>query len=108
MTKFEIVDGVVRGYATAVVELSFDIEVFELPMRESYECEAETPEEFLDLIRDHVQRDVETHIEIALDDLGYRCDDGVNLDSCQTPIISKMELDVEVEEAEEVEDDENE
>jgi len=108
MLKFEIVDGVVRGYATAVVELSFDIEVFELPMRESYECEAETPEEFLDLIRDDVQRDVESHIEVALDDLGYRCDDGVYLDSCQAPIISKMELDVEVEKVEEVEDDEDE
>jgi hypothetical protein len=104
MLKFEIVDGVVRGYATAVVELSFDIEVFELPMRESYECEAETPEEFLDLIRDDVQRDVESHIEVALDNLGYRCDDEVNLDSCQTPIISKMELDVEVEEVEDDED----
>jgi len=103
MTKFEIVDGVVRGYATAVVELSFDIEVFELPMRESYECEAETPEEFLDLIRDDVHRDIENHIEIALDNFGYRCDDGVNLDSSQTPDINQMELDVEVEE---VEDDE--
>ena len=104
MLKFEIVNGVVRGYATAVVELSYEIEVHEL--RESYECEAETPEEFLDLIRDDVHSDVERHIEIVLDNLGYRCDDGVNLDSCQTPIISKMELDVEVEEAEEVEDDE--
>lgn len=103
MLKFEIVDGVVRGYATAVVELSFDIEVFELPMRESYECEAETPEEFLDLIRDDVHRDIENHIEIALDNFGYRCDDGVNLDSSQTPDINQMELDVEVEE---VEDDE--
>jgi hypothetical protein len=27
MLKFEIVDGVVRGYATAVVELSFDIDL---------------------------------------------------------------------------------
>jgi len=101
MLKFEIVNGVVRGYATAVVELSYEIEVHEL--RESYECEAETPEEFLDLIRDDVQRDVESHIEIVLDNLGYRCDDGVNLDSCQTPDINQMELDVEVEE---VEDDE--
>ena len=106
MLGFEIVDGFVRGYATAVVELSYVIEVHNL--RESYECEAETPEEFLDLIRDDVQRDVESHIEVALDDLGYRCDDGVYLDSCQAPIISKMELDVEVEKVEEVEDDEDE
>jgi hypothetical protein len=75
--KFEIVDGFVRGYATAVVELSYVIEVHDL--RESYECEAETPEEFLDLIRDDVQRDVESHIEVVLDDLGYRCDGGVIL-----------------------------
>jgi len=102
MLKFEIVDGVVRGYATAVAELSFEIPVYEL--RESYECEAETPEEFLDLIRDDVHRDIENHIEIALDNFGYRCDDGVNLDSCQTPDINQMELDVEVEEAEDDKD----
>ena len=102
MLKFEIVNGVVRGYATAVVELSYEIEVHEL--RESYECEAETPEEFLDLIRDDVHSDVERHIEIVLDDLGYRCDDGVNLDSCQAPDINQMELDVEVEEVEDDED----
>ena len=101
MLKFEIVNGVVRGYATAVVELSYEIPVYEL--RECYEGEAETPEEFLDLVRDDIHRDIESHIEIALDDLGYRCDDGVSLDSCQTPDINQMELDIEVEE---VEDDE--
>jgi septum formation topological specificity factor MinE len=101
MTKFEIVDGVVRGYATAVVELSYEIPVYEL--RESYKGEAETAEEFLDLIRDDIHNDIERYIEISLDDLGYRCDDGVNLDSSQTPDINEMELDVEVEE---VEDDE--
>jgi hypothetical protein len=69
-------------------------------MRECYEGEAETPEEFLDLIRDDVHRDIENHIEIALDNFGYRCDDGVSLDSCQTPDINQMELDVEVEEVE--------
>ena len=103
MLKFEIVNGVVCGHATAVVELSYAIEVHDL--RESYECEAETPEEFLDLIRDDIHSDIENHISIVLDDLGYRCDDGVNFDSCQTPDIYQMELDVEVEE---VEDDENE
>jgi len=102
MLKFEIVDGVVRGYATAVAELSFEIPVYEL--RECYEGEAETPEEFLDLIRDDVHRDIENHIEIALDNFGYRCDDGVNLDSCQTPDINQMELDIEVEEVEDDED----
>ena len=102
MLKFEIVNGVVRGYATAVVELSYEIEVHEL--RESYECEAETPEEFLDLVRDDIHSDIENHIEIVLDNLGYRCDDGVNLDSCQTPDINQMELDVEVEEVEDDED----
>ena len=101
MLKFEIVDGVVRGYATAVVELSFEMPVYEL--RECYEGEAETAEEFLDLIRDDIHNDMERHIEIALDNLGYRCDDGVNLDSSQTPDINQMELHLDVEE---VEDDE--
>ena len=102
MLKFEVVDGVVRGYATAVVELSFEMPVYDLS--ESYEGEAETAEEFLDLIREDIHSDMSQHIEIALDNLGYRCDDGVNVDSCQTPDINQMELDVEVEE---VEDDEN-
>jgi hypothetical protein len=101
MLKFEVVDGVVRGYATAVVELSFEMPVYEL--RESYEGEAETAEEFLDLIRDDIHNDMERHIENSLDNLGYRCDDGVNLDSSQTPDINQMELHLEVEE---VEDDE--
>jgi len=102
MAKFEIVDGVVRGYATAVMELSYEVHVYEL--RESYEGEAETAEEFLDLIRDDIHNDMERHIEIWLDDLGYfGCDDDVNLDSNQTPDINQMELEVEVEE---VEDDE--
>ena len=98
MLKFEVVDGVVRGYATAVAELSFEIPMYELS--KSYEREAETPEEFLDLIRDDIHSDIENHIEIALDDLGYRCDDGVSLDSCQTPDINQMELHLEVEEVE--------
>lgn len=103
MTKFEIVDGVVRGYATAVVELSFEVEVFELPMREAYEGEAETAEEFLDVIRDKVQDDVCSHIETAIDDLGYKCEPDVLIDNCQPPSIYKIEMDVEIEE---VEDDE--
>ena len=98
MLKFEVVDGVVRGYATAVVELSFDIPVYDLS--ESYEGEAETAEEFLDLIRDDIHSDIERHLESGLDNLGYRCDDGVNLDGSQTPDINQMELDVEVEEVE--------
>ena len=102
MRGFEIVDGFVRGYATAVVELSYVIEVHDL--RESYECEAETPEEFLDLVRDDIHSDIQNHIEIVLDNLAYRCDGGVNLDSCQTPDINQMELGVEVEEVEDDED----
>ena len=69
MRGFEIVDGFVRGYATAVVELSYVIEVHDL--RESYECEAETPEEFLDLVRDDIHSDIQNHIEIVLDNLAY-------------------------------------
>ncbi len=98
MLKFEVVDGVVRGYATAVVELSYEIPVYEL--REFYEGEAETAEEFLDLIRDDIHNDIERYIEISLDNLGYRCEDGVNLDSSQTPDINQMELHLEVEEVE--------
>lgn len=101
MLKFEVVDGFVRGYATAVVELSYEIPVYEL--REPYEGEAETAEEFLDLIREDIHKDIERHIEVTLDNLGYRCDDGVNLDGGQTPDINQMELHLEVEE---VEDDE--
>ena len=102
MLKFEVVDGVVRGYATAVVELSFEMPVYDLS--ESYEGEAETAEEFLDLIREDIHKDIENHIEIVLDNLGYRCDDGVNLDGSQTPDINQMELDIEVEEVEDDKD----
>jgi len=102
MLKFEVVDGVVRGYATAVVELSFEMPVYVLS--ECYEGEAETAEEFLDLIREDIHKDMERHIEIALDNLGYRCDDGVNLDSSQTPDINQMELHLDVEEVEDDED----
>ena len=102
MTKFEIVDGVVLGSATAVVELSYEIPVYELC--QIYKGEAETAEEFLDLIRDDIHSDIESHLEFALDNLGYRCDDGVALDNDQTPNINQMELYVDVEEVEDDKD----
>lgn len=102
MFKFEIVDGNLTGYASATVDISFDIPVHDLRIRE---CEAESPEEYLDLMRDEIEMEVQSHIEAEMDNLGYTCSDEVQIDSCNQSTIHQIEIDVEVEE---VEDDESE
>ena len=102
MFKFEIVDGNLTGYASATVDISFDIPVHDLRIRE---CEAESPEEYLDLMRDEIEMEVQSHIEAEMDNLGYTCSDEVQIDGCHQSTIHQIEMDIEVEE---VEDDESE
>ena len=94
MTKFEIKDGVLRGKATAVVEVPFELPLYEL--RLAYEGEADTAEEFLDALREDFHTDVAQHIEIAMGILGYECE--------SLPDVNLLEVDVEVEEVEDDKD----
>ena len=105
MFKFDIVDGNFTGYASATVDISFDIPVYELLENKTTEGEADTPEEYLDLMRDHIEMYVQSHIEAEMDNLGYTCSTEVQIDSCNQSTIHEIEMDVEVEE---VEDDESE
>ena len=95
MSKFfEIKGGALRGKATAVVEVSFELPLYEL--RLVYEGEADTPEEFLDALHEDFHADVAQHIEIAMGILGYECE--------SLPDVNLLEVDVEVEEVEDDED----
>lgn len=100
MLKFDIVDGSFRGYATATVDISFDIPECELLMNKTTSCEADNPEEYLDLMRDTLEMYVQSHIEAEMDNLGYNCSNEVCIDSCNQSTIHEIEMDVEIEETE--------
>ena len=100
MLKFDIVDGSFRGYATATVYISFDIPEYELPMNKTTSCEADNPEEYLDLMRDTLEMYVQSHIEAEMDNLGYNCSNEVAIDSCNHSTILEIEMDVEIDEVE--------
>ncbi len=98
MIRFEIVDGNLTGSATATVDITFDIPVYELSLAQG---EAESPEEYLDMMRDTIVMDVQHHIECEMDNLGYTCSNEVQIDSCNQSTIHQIEMDVEVEEVDE-------
>ena len=100
MLKFDIVDGSFRGYATATVDISFDIPECELLMNKTTSCEADNPEEYLDLMRDTLEMYVQSHIEAEMDNLGYNCSNEVSIDSCNQSTIHEIEMDVEIDEVE--------
>lgn len=100
--KFEIVDGCLTGFATATVDISFNIPAYVL---RNTECEAESPEEYLDLMRDEIEMQVQSHIECEMDNLGYTCSDEAQIDSCNQSAILEIEMDVEIEEVEDDDDD---
>lgn len=101
MLKFDIVDGSFSGYASATVDISFDIPEYELLQNKTTACEAENPEEYLDMMRDQLEMYVQSHIEAEMDNLGYTCSNEVQIDSCNQSTIHQIEMDVEVEEVEE-------
>jgi len=101
MLKFDIVDGSFSGYASATVDISFDIPEYELLQNKTTACEAESPEEYLDMMRDMLEMYVQSHIEAEMDNLGYTCSNEVQIDSCNQSTIHQIEMDVEVEEVEE-------
>lgn len=105
MTKFEIVDGVVRGYATATIEISYEIPMYDLAGEGVLEGEADDEENFLDEMHETLENKALHYIERVVDNVGYQSGHDVSIDSCQTPVIQSMEVDAEVEE---VEDDESE
>ena len=100
MIKFDIVDGSFTGYATATVDISFDIPEYELLLNKTTACEADSPEEYLDLMRDTLEMYVQSYIEAEMDNLGYTCSNEVSIDSCNQSAILEIEMDVEVEEVE--------
>lgn len=103
MIKFDIVNGNLTGSASATVDITFDIPVYELSLARG---EAESPEEYLDMMRDYIESEVQHHIECEIDKLGYTCSHEVQIDSCNQSTIHQIEMDVEVEEVDE--DDERE
>lgn len=100
MLKFDIVDGSFRGYATATVDISFDIPECELLLNKTTSCEADSPEEYLDLMRDTLEMYVQSHIEAEMDNLGYNCSNEVCIDSCNQSTIYEIDMDVEIDEVE--------
>ena len=94
--EFQIVDGVAKGYATASVEVSFDVPLGEL---HHLFASADNQEDFLEFIEDEVYSQVHRYIEEVVDSLGYRCDDDVCIDVCNNvEIFGGIDLeDVEVE-----------
>jgi hexokinase len=104
--KFDIVDGNLTGYASATVDISFDIPVYELLENKTTEGQADTAEEYLDMMRDQLEMYVQSHIECEMDNLGFTCSNEVQIDSCNQSTIHQIEVDVEVEEVED--DDEHE
>ena len=100
MLMFDIVDGSFRGYATATVDISFDIPECELLLNRTTSCEADNPEEYLDLMRDTLEMYVQSHIEAEMDNLGYNCSNEVCIDSCNQSTIHEIEMDVEIKETE--------
>ena len=102
LKEFEIVDGVAKGYATASVEISFEIPLCEL---RHLNAQAEDKEEFLDLIQDEVECGCISYIETEIDTLGYSGGSEVELTACNHAELFEVELeDVDVEETE-IEDD---
>jgi len=100
MLKFDIVDGSFRGYATATVDISFDIPEYEVLLNKTTSCEADNPEEYLDLMRDTLEMYVQSHIEAEMDNLGYNCSNEVAIDSCNQSTILEIDMDVEIDEVE--------
>ena len=97
MTKeFQIVDGVAKGHATALVEVSFDVPLSELYHLSAY---ADNKEDFLELIEDEIHHQIHRYIEEVVDNLGYACNDDVCIDACNNvEIFGGIDLeDVEVE-----------
>ena len=96
MIKFDIVDGSFKGYATATVDISFDIPEYDLLSNRTTSCEADSPEEYLDLMRDTLEMYIQSHIEAEMDNLGYNCSNEVCIDSCNESKLLEVDMDVEV------------
>ena len=97
--EFKIIDGVAKGYATASVEVSFDVPLGELHHLSDY---ADNEEDFLEFIEEEIHNQVHRYIEEVVDNLGYACNDDVCIDACNNvEIFGGIDLeDVEVEELE--------
>lgn len=104
MNKFEIVGGVVHGYATATVEISYEIPVYDLAGQGVLEGEADDEENFLDDMQETLENEASAYIERALDSISFNSGDDVSIDSCETPVIHSIEVEAEVEEVEDDED----
>ena len=104
MNKFEIVDGVVRGYATATVEISYEIPMYDLAGQGVLEGEADDEENFLDDMQETIENEASAYIERALDSISFNSGDDVSIDSCETPMIHSIEVEAEVEEVEDDKD----
>jgi hypothetical protein len=104
MNKFEIVDGVVRGYATATVEISYEIPMYDLAGHGVLEGEADDEENFLDDMQETLENEASACIQRALDSISFNSGDDVSIDSCDTPMIHSIEVEAEVEEVEDDED----
>ena len=96
MKNFQIVDGVVKGNASAIVDISFDINLAELEC--SLEGEALDAENFLDIIRDNLEAEVSRYIESMF--MGVQISGGLYLEDCNQTDVFELEIDGKVEEVE--------
>ena len=95
MKNFQIVDGVVKGNASAIVDISFDINLADLEC--SLEGEAFDAENFLDIIKDNIEAEVSRYIEGRW--IGGYVGGGLSLD-CNKTDVHELEIEAEVEEVE--------
>jgi hypothetical protein len=96
MKNFQIVDGVVKGNASAIVDISFDINLADLEC--SLEGEAFDAENFLDIIRDNIEAEVSRYIEGMW--MGVYVGGGLCLEDCNQTDVHELEIEAEVEEVE--------
>jgi hypothetical protein len=99
MKNFEIVDGTVKGTASAIVDISFDIHLADLEC--SLEGEAFDAENFIDIIRDNIEAEVIRYIEgTQFWLLGVHVGGGICVEDCNQTDVHELEIEAEVKEVE--------
>jgi hypothetical protein len=96
MTKnFEIVDGKLRGNASAVMSISFDVDIADLGC--NLQCEANDADDFLDYMKHRIAEELSTYIEGIWTRVAIA--DGIFVEDVMTyPEILELEIDAEIDE----------
>jgi len=91
---FEIVDGTIKGTASVVVDVSFDINLHDLDC--SLEGEALDAEDFLDIMKDNIEESTQRFIG-SVCSANTHLGGGVCIEDCTQCDIMEVEIDAEVE-----------